>query len=78
MSSYSKNADAIAKLTPEQYRVTQQSGTERPGTGEYLDKTQLTRRSTITYLSISSATPSSSGGGLPIIRVTEMLHQSTF
>src|SRR4051794_3092429 len=37
MSSYSKNADAIAKLTPEQYRVTQQSGTERPGTGEHLD-----------------------------------------
>ena len=24
-------------LSPEQYRVTQQSGTERPGTGEYLD-----------------------------------------
>ena len=37
MSGYSKNADAIAKLTPEQYRATQQSGTERPGTGEYLD-----------------------------------------
>jgi peptide-methionine (R)-S-oxide reductase len=37
MSSYSKNTDAIAKLTPEQYRVTQQSGTERPGTGEHLD-----------------------------------------
>ena len=37
MSSYSKNADAIRKLTPEQYRVTQQSSTERPGTGEYLD-----------------------------------------
>jgi hypothetical protein len=27
MSGYSKNADAIAKLTPEQYRVTQQSVT---------------------------------------------------
>ena len=34
---YSKNPEAISKLTPEQYRVTQQSGTERPGTGEYLD-----------------------------------------
>jgi peptide-methionine (R)-S-oxide reductase len=37
MNSYIKNADAIAKLTPEQYRVTQQSATESPGTGEYLD-----------------------------------------
>ncbi|WP_139974128.1 MULTISPECIES: peptide-methionine (R)-S-oxide reductase MsrB [Brucella/Ochrobactrum group] len=34
--SYSKNPEAIAKLTPEQYRVTQENGTERPGTGEYL------------------------------------------
>jgi len=31
-----KDQDAIARLTPEQYRVTQESGTERPGTGEYL------------------------------------------
>ncbi|MGY0620236.1 peptide-methionine (R)-S-oxide reductase MsrB [Lysobacter sp. A378] len=37
MSVYSKNPDALSKLSPEQYRVTQQSGTERPGTGEYLD-----------------------------------------
>lgn len=34
---YKKSEDAIAKLTPEQFRVTQQSGTERPGTGAYLD-----------------------------------------
>ena len=37
MTEYRKNPDAIARLTPEQFRVTQQSGTERPGSGEYLD-----------------------------------------
>lgn len=37
MTTYSKNPDAVAKLTPEQYRVTQESGTERPGSGEYND-----------------------------------------
>src|SRR5690606_15719269 len=36
MPDYRKTAEAVAALTPEQYRVTQQSGTERPGTGEYL------------------------------------------
>lgn len=36
MPVYTKDRDAIAKLSPEQYRVTQESGTERPGTGEYL------------------------------------------
>jgi peptide-methionine (R)-S-oxide reductase len=33
---YHKNPEAIAKLTPEQFRVTQESATERPGTGAYL------------------------------------------
>lgn len=37
MRTFRKNPDAISKLSPEQYRVTQLSGTERPGTGEYLD-----------------------------------------
>jgi peptide-methionine (R)-S-oxide reductase len=37
MNIYSKDRAAISKLTPEQYRVTQQSYTERPGTGAYLD-----------------------------------------
>mgnify|MGYP001551137953 FL=1 len=36
MNPYRKTAEAIAKLSPEQYRVTQQSGTERPGSGELL------------------------------------------
>ena len=36
MTAYRKTSEAVAKLSPEQYRVTQQSGTERPGTGEYL------------------------------------------
>jgi peptide-methionine (R)-S-oxide reductase len=36
VASYGKSKEAIANLTPEQFRVTQQSGTERPGTGEYL------------------------------------------
>jgi len=30
MAEYTKSADAIARLTPEQYRVTQQNGTEPP------------------------------------------------
>jgi peptide-methionine (R)-S-oxide reductase len=36
MQTFRKDPDAVSRLTPEQYRVTQQSGTERPGTGEYL------------------------------------------
>ncbi len=36
MTKYTKNPDAIATLSPEEFRVTQQSGTERPGTGKLL------------------------------------------
>ncbi|MEO6170503.1 MAG: peptide-methionine (R)-S-oxide reductase MsrB [Lysobacter sp.] len=36
MSQYRKDPDAIAQLSPEQFRVTQQAGTEAPGSGEYL------------------------------------------
>ena len=36
MPEYRKTPEALARLTPEQRRVTQDSGTERPGTGEYL------------------------------------------
>lgn len=37
MPRFSKDPQVIRALSPEQYRVTQQSGTEPPGTGEYLD-----------------------------------------
>ncbi|WP_353474066.1 peptide-methionine (R)-S-oxide reductase MsrB [Salipiger sp. H15] len=37
MAKYERNPDVIAALDPEQYRVTQENGTERPGTGRYLD-----------------------------------------
>ena len=37
MPEYTKSAEALAKLTPIQRHVTQDSGTERPGTGELLD-----------------------------------------
>ncbi len=38
--TYRKTAEAVSALTREQYRVTQQNATERPGTGEYLDNHQ--------------------------------------
>ncbi|MBB4101372.1 peptide-methionine (R)-S-oxide reductase MsrB [Sphingomonas kyeonggiensis] len=36
MTDYRKTDEALAALTPEQFRVTQQNGTERPGTGPLL------------------------------------------
>ena len=37
MLKFSKDPTAILKLSPEQYRVTQEDGTEPAGTGEYVD-----------------------------------------
>jgi peptide-methionine (R)-S-oxide reductase len=35
MPTYQKNAEALSRLSPEQYRVTQESATERPFQNEY-------------------------------------------
>ena len=40
MTEYRKTSEAVAALSPEQYRVTQKSGTERPGTGKYLNNNE--------------------------------------
>lgn len=37
MDSYKKTKEAIAALTPMQFRVTQENATERPGTGALLN-----------------------------------------
>ncbi|MEC7761643.1 MAG: peptide-methionine (R)-S-oxide reductase MsrB [Pseudomonadota bacterium] len=37
MAKYEKNPDVVAALDEMSFYVTQQSGTERPGTGKYLD-----------------------------------------
>jgi peptide-methionine (R)-S-oxide reductase len=40
MLDFRKDAGVISRLTPEQYRVTQQNGTEPPGTGSHLHNKQ--------------------------------------
>ena len=41
MNNYQKSKEVISTLTAEQFRVTQENGTERPGTGELLNNTSL-------------------------------------
>ena len=38
---YAKTPEALAELDREQYHVTQDSGTERPGTGKYLHNKEV-------------------------------------
>jgi peptide-methionine (R)-S-oxide reductase len=40
VTNYHKTDQAIARLEPEQYRITQQNGTEPPGTGALLHNKQ--------------------------------------
>ena len=40
MIPYKKDTAALESLTPEQYRVTQENGTEAPGSGAYLSNHQ--------------------------------------
>ena len=43
MKKFTKDPAVIAKLTREQYHVTQESGTERPWTGKYVDNKEVAR-----------------------------------
>ena len=48
MRKFSKDPDAISRLSPEQYRVTQQNGTEAPGTADV--RTLFVNRRVVTSL----------------------------
>lgn len=52
MTKYEKSPDVVDALTPEQFYVTQESGTERAGTGAYLDN-----KATGIYVDIVSGEP---------------------
>jgi len=52
MAEYRKTEEAIARLTPEQFDVTQRNGTERPGTG-----TLLKNKAAGIYVDIVSGEP---------------------
>jgi peptide-methionine (R)-S-oxide reductase len=41
MAQYKKESEALKSLTAEQHRVTQENGTEAPGSGEYLANYEL-------------------------------------
>lgn len=41
MNKYQKSQQAVSGLSQEQYRVTQENGTEHPGTGELLNNTEV-------------------------------------
>ncbi len=52
MTSYAKTAEALARLTPEEYRVTQENGTERPWSGKY-----TTNKAAGIYVDVVSGEP---------------------
>ena len=47
MKTYNKNPEAVSLLTPEQYRVTQQDGTERPFQNEEIEDLAENVRETV-------------------------------
>ena len=63
MPTYRKNPEAVSKLTPEQYRVTQTDGTERPFANEYWDNKEPGLYVDVVFESRSSYPSTSSTAG---------------